>query len=1178
MRTENVLKIISQIPLLILFVFSSYFLYLSYQNYKNVELLDSSISENSLLSKLSIEIAAERDLSNAYINSDGLISADLLSEQRKDRTNGAIEKFIKYYNAYPSKNNQLTESVKKLLGQLSSVRNKVDNLDAVAGEIFFDYYSNINSLILQKMQESVSLTTINSQITSLNMALVSAYHDIEYTGQERGFMSGILGAYSPISENNLHIWTQISSKSNTLDSVAIQSESAKIAIKNLINSAEVKRVYSDIEQEKSSIILASATGEFLIDPVFWFRMMSKKIEIIGEMASIIENNLNAEINKFNQSTIKQIAIAASIWIFSVIWLILGFSLTRVFNNNVKELSKVFSRVDELAGSKEKLDLRTLSNTSKAYQIIDKALENITEEKRKAEDASAAKSIFLANMSHEIRTPLNGIIGFTDLLKNTDIDGEKREFVEVIEKSSENLLSIINNVLDLSKIESNKVDIDEIPFLPIPEFENAIEVYGPKASEKDIQLAAYIDPSLTNYIKGDITKIKEVIINLMSNAVKFTPQSGSITVTIKRMESVREMYARIYFCVEDSGIGIPKSKMDDIFNAFSQADSTITRKYGGTGLGLTISSKYITMMNGKLDVESHEGKGSKFFFTIDLIETPSSEPHLENRYNSFTAAILSKPEIQRNHEQFIKEYFDYFGVTPRGYSTFENLKELIYKAGVNSIVADFDSLNEDELAEYKKVRLPILLIMKPHHQKRFEEFNTEYITTVFEPINVSKLVKFLDSAKDLIPKEILQPTQQNVTQSTDDNATNSFIQTSNTNISINPMQLGNSKMFDAKVLVAEDNEINQRLIKRTLEDLGLSITTVQNGLLAFEARQKEKFDMIFMDIAMPVMDGVEATHQILKYEKENQMEHIPIVAITANALKGDRERFMSEGLDEYITKPIRKDSILRVLNMFIPNKAVADPKEEEALAKKFASIISDDTLESNHSNIDNNQNIDSDPKSDIKEVEYATTDLENNASDSISFDDIGSNIDDLEKDIDSKDSLDIINFDEDIASNDASNSLNEIIFDEQPSDVINTDINVDDISSATQKIDEVNSKDIIVFKKSPIETKIFTSVISKFNESIDSANSFDEFKELIASTHYNVLIIDKEVDSEEGFENMLLSLKDSNEEHSLGKTKVIMFYDDLQEPSSYLQELVDTVRKNSISRNKLKAIIEEKLEN
>ncbi|MDR0407687.1 MAG: response regulator [Campylobacteraceae bacterium] len=1218
-KTGSMLKLISRFPLLILFVVSSYYLYLSFNDYQSISNFKEKNSQIVTLNKLSIEIAAERDLTNTFIGSSGIIS-DTLEGQRK-LTDEAYGLFYRDYASNRYVPSTRVKQVIDLLSQLSSQREAIDKLEIDANDIFFNYYTKINSLILDELRDTALSVTANSKITSLSNALTSAYHDIEFMGRERGFIAGVISFYQPISEEALHTWIEISSQLNTLNIVGLEP-SVQTTVQNIFNDSKNVQNYRDIDQAKGEIMQQSLSGYFMIDPTFWFRMTTQKIHSMIEVSERLRRALNSEIDNYSTFNIARFAISAAIWIVSLFLLISGFVYSRKFNKNIEELGNVFAKVEDLAGSQSHLDLDTTEDIGKAYKIINQALMNIAEEKRRAEEASAAKSIFLANMSHEIRTPLNGIIGFTDLLKNTDLDGEKLEFVEVIEKSSENLLTIINNVLDLSKIESNKVELDEIPFLPIQEFENAIEVYGPKAAEKNIQLSAYVDPGLTNYLKGDITKIKEVLINLMSNAIKFTAQNGSIVVSITKLESLDKGHARINFSVEDNGIGIPKSKMQDIFNAFSQADSTITRKYGGTGLGLTISSKFVAMMNGKLEVESGENKGSKFFFTLDFIETPSSEPALHNRYPYYRFAMLTKPSNVKIHEKFLKSYLQYFGSQVAFYSSFDELKKLIYDSTINSIFFDLENVSEDELQQYKKMQLPIIVAMKPSQQKRFEEFNTKYISSIFEPINVSKVVKILEQKKDVLPQEeqkakppieqisIVSESYPYVTPKSEpvvsqlDNAANTHFNepdnvnseafvsdsdglsvsfdkpiditptisiseknsidettriaenrepiipsvflsennneapviniteekpestlaifdkenieapvampvsdasenaTANTNPLVEPIvaaseniaanntintvstptkQQGTGTMFNAKVLVAEDNEINQKLIKRALEDIGLTVTIVQNGLLAVEKSKEEKFDMIFMDIAMPVMDGVEATHQIIKYEKDNSKSHTPIVAVTANALKGDRERFMSEGLDEYVTKPIKKDAILRVLNMFIPEKSAPDPKVEQAIEKKFESILSRDT----NTNQDAQVQVVA-PKIDIQPA--ASFDL----------------------------------------------------------------------------------KDVLVFKKTQIETKIFAQVIKQLNSSVSTVSSIEEFKNELGNSHFRIIIVDKEI-GEDTLKMVVDTAKETENIHNRGHIAIVLFYD-IDTPSQNEAAKFDEVRRNVISKQSLKSLI------
>jgi len=1048
LKMQNTLKIIGLYPIIILFIFSSYFLYLSYDQYNKAIFIEKKLSSVSILEDLSTQIAKERGLSAAFIASNGHIAKEELTKQRHI-VNNSMRKFYNYYKS--SGSNQGVKQIIFQLNKISSVRTKIDSLKNINfNKIFFQYYSLINKNILAQLKTLKDIVT-NTEIVSLSSALISIENDMEYNGQERGFISKILSEYVPFSDKDIKIWLNILGKANTFNVEHLKNPVAKMRIYSLLNQKQSKKIVNDVVDAEKDLIISAQTGEYLIDPLLWFHLMTKKISLLKKSSTYVKNSLLDEVKIYKNQNIGQLISAGITWIISIVFMFLGVILSRQFRKNIDGLEGIFSKVEELAETKEDVDFSTSEGMNRAYEIINKAIDNIAKEKDSAKEASAAKSIFLANMSHEIRTPLNGIVGFTELLKGTDLDDEKREFVDVIEKSSENLLAIINNILDLSKVESNKVEIDEILFSPIEEFENAIEVYGPKAAEKGIHLSAYIDPNLNKYVKGDVTKIKEVLINLLSNAVKFTPENGYITTEIKKIEQDTEGKVGIYFSVQDTGIGIEKDKLKDIFSAFSQADSTITRKFGGTGLGLTISSKYIEMMGKTLALESEIGKGSKFYFTLEFEESSSSSEDYMGSFSEYNCAVLSSVQTPKPHSQFIYNYFHYFGADVKFYNDFGTLKNLIYRSGCNMIVADYDDLTKEELNEYKKIKLPIIIILKATQQSKFESLKSKYMTPIYEPINMSKIIRVLKIGREFLPsKETpkIQPTK-----------TSTF-----------------GKKFKANVLVAEDNEINQKLIRRTLEDLGLDITIANNGLEALEKRKKYDFDLVFMDIAMPVMDGVISTQEIIKYENEKGIPHVPIIAITANALKGDRERFMKEGLDEYITKPIKKESILNVLNMFIQNKI--------------------DTGE--------NQNED------------------------------------------------------------------EIV-------ILKNDTDGETISEEEMETlkPEVEQKNILVFKKSPIETKIFSSIISKMFENVEMAKNIDDFKDKIDKYFYKLVIFDKEISSL-NTEEIANFIKEANTRQKAGKTKTILFIDSSSNVNEEDDLLFDTIISNSINKNDLDKIIKENI--
>lgn len=1065
LKTQNTLRLISTFPLMTLVVLTSYFLYFSYNQYTQAVEFEKRLTKTKVLNDFAINLSKERGLSGTYLASDGAIAEDSLHKQRK-----LVDKSFSELKAY-FKQNQPSLKIQNalsLMQGINQIRKQIDDGNANFDKMFFDYFSKINADILDEIRTLGDITT-NSEIVDLSSMMIAAYKDIEYSGQERGFISKVLSNYRPFTDEELDRWIALFSKSNTFDYSILQNQVVRSRIQNLYSTIDSKQLIEEIKQAKAELILASESGEYLIDPTLWFNLITRKIELLNKSTEIIRSELQKEVSKYLEEAYIQLIVSAGLFVISIFSLLLGFILSGQFKRNVKGLEKVFEKVELLADSKQKVDFQTAEGMNVAYGIIDKAIENIAKQKSNAEEASAAKSIFLANMSHEIRTPLNGIIGFTELLKNTDLDDEKREFVDVIEKSSENLLSIINNVLDLSKVESNKVEIDEILFTPIEEFENSIEVYGPKAAEKNIHLSFFIDPKLNNYLKGDSTKIKEVLINLMSNAVKFTPQNGNIVVEIRKVEGAPEGKARVYFAVQDSGIGINEEKRKGIFDAFSQADSTITRKFGGTGLGLTISSKYVSLMGGELSLESEEGKGSKFYFTLNFDESPSNEADYSDQFGEFNCAILSKEDKPKTYSQFLYNYMKYFGANVKYYEDFSALKNLIVKANTNILLMDYDSISADELEEYKKTRMPIILIMKASQHTKFDKYRTEFITPIYEPVNITKLVKVLENYREILPRVVESPKQEAPKK---------------------VLKKAFGTKFDAKVLVAEDNEINQKLIRRTLENLGLTLTIVPNGKIALEQRITHDYDMIFMDIAMPVMDGVEATHKILEYEQENNLPHVPIIAVTANALKGDRERFMKEGLDEYVTKPIKQENILNVLNTFIPDMM-----------------------------------IDEEPAEETNSISIQQSSLEEKIEEE--------------------------NFDE--------TNLKEI--------VDNTLIEVPEQANTIDNEEQektLQKEGILVFKKSPIETKIFTSILSKKVDGIEKASSVEDFLEKIKGNPFALVLFDKEIPN--------LNLDELSSLLNETETKNIMFHDASSIVSEEEKGLFDKIVLNAISKQELENLV------
>lgn len=923
---KNRLKLISLLPIIVLFTMSSYLVYSSFVQYKEAQQLQIKLEENKLLNEVVGNLARERGMSAMYLGGKTEHLLESLNKQRK-----IVDKKIENYIKSAKQNETLNlENFITSMRKIKDTRALIDNHTIEFEEMFMDIYSATQKKLIKHLEE-LSQNQRDKEIGELYSLYISMVYAKEASGVERGYMSYIISSSTHLIGRDLNNWFSIIAKADSLNYEGIQNKELVQKLDAIFKTKKNQELSDDINSQRTAIIALANSGKYEISSEVWFKMLSDKISIISEAEDLLLNTIDIRAEEVQKESLQMLSIILGIWLIAIILAALGYILSNEIANNIKHLESILKKVAQDYDSQDrKINLQTVQGTDLAYALLEEIIEQTKKDKISAQEASEAKSMFLANMSHEIRTPLNGIVGFTELLKDSGLQEEQSEFVDIIEKSSENLLEIINNILDLSKIESNKLEIENIAFNPVVEFESAVEVYAVRASEKNINLGCFIDPSLEFPLKGDPTKLKEVIINLLSNAVKFTNNAGSIDVNIRRVESGEIAKARIKFEIQDNGIGVSEEQKSRIFEAFSQADTSITRKYGGTGLGLTISSSFINLMGGKLDLDSKIGEGTTFFFTLDFDEVETLTEGYKDSFNNLKALILSDPLKIKKQDKYLREYLDYFGI---GYTTFKDINKinsLQKDINYNLLFVDYDYMDDKALEELSKLPPELIVLTKSNLMKKVDALGLNIFKILYEPLHVSKIKQMLEnyiSANASIQVLKKQPHKK--------------------------FDLNTSR-FVANVLVAEDNIINQKLIKRTLEDLGLTVTIANNGLDAFQKRKDGDFDMIFMDIQMPFLDGVEATAEILEWEEDYVRPHVPIVALTANALKGDRERFLLAGLDEYTTKPLVRSEIISVLNKFLANhiidvsdltKTANDKKEQnstdaiqEAIIEKLTETV------------------------------------------------------------------------------------------------------------------------------------------------------------------------------------------------------------------------------------------------
>jgi len=836
--------------------------------------LKVSLSNSIIINDLVHELQKERGLSAGFIGSVGdKFKIDLL-EQRKV-TDKAIKDF-KLHNSILKTNKYYYDKIVKILNKLTKIRKQIDS-KKITFEDILKYYSTVNNKCLDLISISSSISS-NEEISKMKTAYMYLAKAKEASGSERAILSNTFASGKMSTEtfreftivsanyqtyiNNykylinkkeiLHFDNLMSDKSVQevmrlkeiafakveknrilskieqnagygglihnfknfvlrgeqkyldnfqknynniksliqkykktspitkeeiilLDTILNTFDKYKAGLKKVVqsynNNGSIKHLDAIVKvDDKPAIEALNKLSNNILgaNPIYWFKVSTKKINILQQIEHNIASDILKKVEIYSSDIKNKLLIDLIISIFMVFMIVvlstriiydISYSVNKLQNGLLSFFHYLTSdskmiecvRINSKDEFGQMADLIN-KNTHKAKLYIEEFNKKLIYQKNKAMEASKAKSEFLANMSHEIRTPLNAILGFVDLLKSECKEQTPLEYLKIIDSSSKNLLQIIEDILDFSKIESGKLDIEKIDFNAKDEFKVITHLFEAKCSQKNITLSLNIDKNLPSVINSDPLRIKQVISNLISNAVKFTPEGKNIIVSINCKDNLLNV------SVKDEGIGINEDKLSHIFEAFLQEDSSTTRKYGGTGLGLSISSKLIKLLGGELKVKSEVGVGSEFYFSI--------------------------------------------------------------------------------------------------------------------PVKIGKELK----------KE---------------------------NINIKEFDFS-----DKKILLVEDNKANQAFMKVLFKKLKLAFDIADDGVGAVEKFRSNSYDIILMDENMPNMNGIEATKQIREYEKQHNLHYTPIIAVTANALKGDRERFLSSGMDEYLTKPVNKEKLNEVLGKFL----------------------------------------------------------------------------------------------------------------------------------------------------------------------------------------------------------------------------------------------------------------------